>query len=83
MKLHNSEVTKFFREIRILNTASTGSSITPIKYFAFPLQEQQKQLEKQEKGPLKITFVDDETVEEMIDLTGLYKFMNSQSLMVC
>ena len=82
MKLHNSEVTS---EFKIYYTI-TGSSITPIKYLFcfFHLQEQRKQLEKEEKGPLKIKFVDDDSVEEMVDLTGLYKYINSQSLiMVC
>ena len=41
-------------------------------------------MEKEEKGPLKITFVDDDSVQEMVDLTALYKYMNSQSIiMVC
>ena len=39
-------------------------------------QEQQKSLEKQE-GPLKITFFGDDDVEEMLDLTTLYKYINS------
>ena len=52
-------------------------------FFTFPIKEQQKPLSKQEKGPLKVTFIDDDDVEEMIDLSSLYKYLNSQSLVVC
>ena len=45
-------------------------------------QEQQKSLEKQE-GPLKITFFGDDDVEEMLDLTTLYKYINSNVVLVC
>ena len=80
MKLHNSEITSDFK----ISYTTTESSTTLIKYLFcfFHLQEQRKQLEKEEKGPLKITFVDDDSVEEMVDLTGLYKYINSQSLMM-
>ena len=82
MKQNIRETAQLWNNIRSYIT--TGSSTTPIKYLFcfFHLQEQRKQLEKEEKGPLKITFVDDDSVEEMVDLTGLYKYINSQSLIM-
>ena len=58
MKLHKSEVIFFVRnknfvQLKFLKTASsTGSSITPIKYFAFSLQRQSLLIRQSKGNPL-------------------------------